>query len=64
MSTADTITDPVKVLRELDADAIAARLEELDAEARALRVLLRSARARQSAQRRRAKEQGGADGRP
>jgi hypothetical protein len=47
-----TPTDPVSIVKTLDADAIQARLDALDAEASALRVLLRSARARQNAQRR------------
>jgi hypothetical protein len=47
MSPTTPPTDPVRLLDALDADAIAARLQELDREARALRVLLRSARARQ-----------------
>jgi hypothetical protein len=42
-----TTTDPVELLRSLDADALQARLERLQAEADALRVLLRSARARE-----------------
>jgi hypothetical protein len=45
-------TDPVSIVKTLDADAIAARLAELDSEASALRVLLRSARAREQALRR------------
>ena len=40
-------SDPAKLLAILDANAIQRRLDELDREARALRVLLRSARARQ-----------------
>jgi hypothetical protein len=45
-------TNPVALLESLDADAIAARLDELEREAQALRVLLRSARARQGAKKR------------
>ena len=45
-------TDPVNIVKTLDGDSIAARLTELDAEASALRVLLRSARARENVQRR------------
>jgi len=37
---------PTELIDSLDAEAIAARLDELGREARALRVLLRSARAR------------------
>jgi hypothetical protein len=52
METATTpIADPVGFVRTLDADAIAARLAEIEAEASALRVLLRSARARERARR-------------
>jgi hypothetical protein len=47
-----TQPDPTGIIKTLDADAIAARLIELDAEASALRVLLRSARARENALRR------------
>lgn len=46
-------SDPVSIVNTLDADSIAKRIAELDAEASALRVLLRSARARENAQRRR-----------
>jgi hypothetical protein len=42
----------VSIVNTLDGNAIAARLRELDAEASALRVLLRSARARENARRR------------
>jgi hypothetical protein len=42
-------TDLIRAVAELDADCIATRLDELEAEARALRVLLRSARARDNA---------------
>jgi hypothetical protein len=45
--------NPSELVNSLDAEAIAARLDELEREAQALRVLLRSARARQGAQRRR-----------
>jgi hypothetical protein len=48
-----TQTDAVALIQGLDADQIARRLEELDAEAQALRVLLRSARARERARTRR-----------
>jgi hypothetical protein len=48
-----TPPDPVSIVKMLDADAIEARLAELDAEATALRVLLRSARAREAVLRRR-----------
>lgn len=41
-------TDPIALLERLDPDAIAARLEEIEREGKALRVLLRSARARQN----------------
>ncbi len=44
--------DALGLLKALDADSIAARIAELEAEASALRVLLRSARARQNAQKR------------
>jgi hypothetical protein len=46
-----TPADPVAIVQSLDADAIAARLDELAREEQALRVLLRSARARQKGQR-------------
>jgi hypothetical protein len=44
---------PTELVNSLDPEAIAARLDALDREAQALRVLLRSARARQAAQVRR-----------
>jgi hypothetical protein len=49
MSDRDTAlpTDPAQLLDTLDADAIQERLDEIARESRALRVLLRSARARQ-----------------
>jgi len=37
-------TDPVAILRQLDADAIRARLDAMERERRALLVLLRAAR--------------------
>jgi hypothetical protein len=59
MSTATSppLPDPVSVLKALNAEAIRARLAELDAEASALRVLLRSARAREQALRRQRREE-------
>ncbi|HYV35512.1 MAG TPA: hypothetical protein VE988_07405 [Gemmataceae bacterium] len=48
-------TDPLDFVRGLDADTIAKKISELEREAKALRVLLRSARARQSAEQRRAR---------
>jgi hypothetical protein len=50
--TTPGVTDPLSFVKTLDPDAIASRLAELDAEASALRVLLRSARARENALRR------------
>jgi len=47
MATTSTIPDPLELLRALPADALQARLAALQAEADALRVLLRSARARE-----------------
>jgi hypothetical protein len=47
-----TPTDPVALINGLNADQITKRLEELTAEEQALRVLLRSARARDGARRR------------
>jgi hypothetical protein len=52
-------TDAAKLVKSLDADEIARRLEELADEERALRVLLRSARARENAVRRRRSQKGG-----
>jgi hypothetical protein len=52
MSQTQLPTDPIRIVESLDADLIAARLAELSAEQRALRVLLRSARARQVARER------------
>jgi hypothetical protein len=46
----DAITNPLELLRSLDADALHTRLAALQAEADALRVLLRSARARERRQ--------------
>ena len=45
--------DPLKVLAELTPERIRERLQELDREVRALRILLRSALARQHAETRR-----------
>jgi hypothetical protein len=58
MSRATRPADPVALIQSLDPDAIARRLDELAAEEHALRVLLRSARARQQAQRRRDAQEG------
>jgi hypothetical protein len=53
MSSAGSIpTDFAALIDSLDADAIRAQLEDLDRQERALRVLLRSAVARQRAQQR------------
>jgi hypothetical protein len=53
MTTATpTPADPLDFVKTLDAEAIASRIAQLDAEASALRVLLRSARARETALRR------------
>jgi hypothetical protein len=46
---------PTELVNGLDPDVIAARLDELDRESQALRVLLRSARARQAGRNRAAK---------
>jgi hypothetical protein len=54
-----TQTDAVTLIEALDPDQISRRLDELVAEERALRVLLRSARARQQARRRRQGEASG-----
>jgi hypothetical protein len=48
-SSARPPTDAAALLRDLSADAIRRRLAELDAEGRALRVLLRTAAARERA---------------
>jgi hypothetical protein len=40
----DIVTDPLQLVRGLDADAIRERMAELDRERAALRVLLRAAR--------------------
>jgi hypothetical protein len=53
MNTVALPPDLTTLVKSLDADAIAHRLEELVAEEQAVRVLLRSARAREQAQRRR-----------
>jgi hypothetical protein len=45
-------TDPVALIRHLDADAIRSRLAQMEAERQALLVLLRAARAAKSAHRR------------
>jgi hypothetical protein len=50
------ITDPMALLRSLDVETIEARLDALNREQSALRVLLRSARARQRAASRRRQE--------
>jgi hypothetical protein len=51
MSTADVLHDPVRAIQSLSSEDIVRRLYELDQQAAALRVLLRSARARESRQR-------------
>jgi hypothetical protein len=43
METPQTPTDPLNVVRSLDADAIRKRIDDLDAERQALMVLLRAA---------------------
>jgi hypothetical protein len=60
-STAKPPTDPIRFIESLDADQIAERLAQLSAEERALRVLLRSARARQAAKGRQRKREEAAD---
>jgi len=58
MATADLpLSDPVKLVNQLDPDAICARLEQMEDERKALLTLLRAARANQ---RRRSKAQKGA----
>jgi hypothetical protein len=52
MSTQSPAADPVALIDGLDADAIAARLDQLGRQTKALRLLLRAARARQQAQKR------------
>ena len=49
------------MVNSLDPEAIAARLDALDREAQALRVLLRSARARQAAEVRRLRREQAVD---
>ncbi len=56
MNTNNPATNAVDLVKNLDPDAIAARLEELDREMSALRVLLRAVRVRKSAARRRAEQ--------
>jgi hypothetical protein len=53
MSRAERQPDAVALVMSLDADQISRRLEELAAEERALRVLLRTARAREQGRPRR-----------
>jgi uncharacterized pyridoxal phosphate-containing UPF0001 family protein len=55
-------TDATTIVHSLDAEQIAERLNELAAEQQALRVLLRSARAREQVRRRRERREGGTDG--
>jgi hypothetical protein len=50
-------TDPLALIEGLDPEQIRRELEDLDGRARALRVLLRSALARQGTQRRREQEE-------
>jgi hypothetical protein len=59
MNPTDTDTstdtdDPLELLRRLDSATLCQRLDALESEAQALRVLLRSARARENAARRQA----------
>jgi hypothetical protein len=56
METSTSPLDPLDLLRSLHADQLAKRLDELVAESKALRVLLRSARAREAARRRQQKQ--------
>jgi hypothetical protein len=49
----DPLTDPIRFVETLSADALVERLDQLDREKDAIRVLLRSVRARQSAANRR-----------
>jgi hypothetical protein len=46
MDATHSITDPVALVRDLDAEAIRRRLDDLDRERSALLVLLRAARAK------------------
>jgi hypothetical protein len=46
------IENAADLIRGLDADAIAAKIAEMERETKALRLLLRSARARQNASKR------------
>jgi hypothetical protein len=52
------------LLSTLDADAIQDRLDDLERQAKALRVLLRSARAREGAKKRKAAAQAPGNGGP
>jgi hypothetical protein len=56
MSTQPPCTDPVALVRQLDAQAIRERLDDLDRERAALRVLLRAAQRAQREQSRAGKE--------
>jgi hypothetical protein len=47
MKTTTPLTDAAAIVESLDVEAIRDRLDELDRQSRALRVLLRSALARQ-----------------
>jgi hypothetical protein len=59
MTTENIPTDPATLIEQLDAEAIRARLAEMDRQSRALRVLLRSAVARQRAASRRGQREEG-----
>jgi hypothetical protein len=59
MATPAVPTDPAALIEGLDPEQIRRELEDLDGRARALRVLLRSALARQRAQRRRERQEAG-----
>jgi hypothetical protein len=54
MGTDTLPADPVSLIERIDPDAIRERLADLDRQTRALRVLLRSALARQRVTKRRA----------
>lgn len=59
-----TLTDPIALVRDLDVDAILARLDALDQERDALRVLLRAGRARERKNRRSTTEDANHDSQP
>jgi hypothetical protein len=56
MTSAEILSDPLRAIQSLDVEQLRERLDQLDGESSALRVLLRSALARQKVERQRKRQ--------